>query len=72
MNKAEVVKKHAKALKGAKLKSLFLAVASGIVTGLMYHVGVHAGVNATCKSIAESFPEEEYESVGEAENKDAN
>lgn len=69
MNKAEVIAKYAKALKGAKLKSYILAAAGGIITGLMYKVGVQAGVNATCKSIAESFPEEEYESMEEAENK---
>ena len=68
MNKAEVVKTYAKALRKDKLKSYLLAVAGGIISGLMYKVGVQAGVNSTCQSLAEKIPEEEY-SVGEAENK---
>ena len=68
MNKAEVVKTYAKALRKDKLKSYILAACGGIITGLMYKIGVSAGVNATCQKLAESFPEEEYESIGEAEN----
>lgn len=70
MNKAEVVKKYAKALRKDKLKSYILAVAGGIVTGLMYHVGVQAGADAACESLAEIFPEEAYDS--ESNEKDAN
>lgn len=69
MNKAEVVKTYAKALRKDKLKSYLLAVCGGIVTGLMYKIGVSAGVNATCQTLAEMTPEEEYERMEEAENK---
>lgn len=67
MNKAEVVKTYAKALRKDKLKSYLLAACGGIITGLMYKIGVSAGVNATCQTLAEMTPEEEY--VEEAENK---
>lgn len=66
MNKAEVVKKYAKALRKDKLKSYLLAACGGIITGLMYKIGVSAGVNAACHTLAEMTPEEAY--VEEAEN----
>ena len=70
MNKAEVVKTYVKALRKDKLKSYLLAACGGIITGLMYKVGVSAGVNATCQKLAETFPEDSYNS--ESNEKDAN
>lgn len=70
MKKAEVVKTYAKALRKDKLKSYLLALCGGVITGLMYKIGVSAGVNATCQKLAETFPEDAYDS--ESNEKDIN
>lgn len=58
MNEVKAVETLVKSAKKAKLKSKLLAIASGIVAGLMYKAGVEYGAYATAAQVASLVPEE--------------
>lgn len=58
MKKVKTVETLVKGAKKAKLKSKLLAVASGIIAGLMYKAGVEYGSYATAAQVASLVPEE--------------
>lgn len=62
MTKQKAVEILVKGAKKAKLKSKLLAVASGIIAGLMYKAGVEYGAYATASQVASLMPEETTES----------
>lgn len=65
MNKSKTVEILIKGAKKAKLKSKLLAVASGIIAGLMYKAGVEYGAYSTASRVASMMPEEDYKEEDE-------
>lgn len=60
MNKVKTVETLVKGAKKAKLKRKLLAIASGIIAGLMYKAGVEYGSYATAAQVASLMLEEDY------------